>query len=111
MQLILWVVMLPFFVWVWWGMAFIIAKGLIEYVTYVVTKENIMSERHRLIRYVDKLDAARPVLSRYDDERKLQQIDRDLASFLPVVMRQHLEMSVIPETMLSRDGMSFVPFQ
>lgn len=67
--------------------------------------------RARLIRYTTVAGNDHPnLLSVYDAEKNIQMIDRELAKWLPREMRNHLEMSRIPATMLSNDGLSFVPW-
>lgn len=110
MMILLWVVLLPFFMWVWWGFAFVIAKALIAIVTFRVThfKETPMEDYNkapaRLIRYVDGFDHPL-VLSRYDATKNLQCINKELACILPDSMRNRLEMSTIPETVIVDDMM------
>ncbi|QIG66880.1 hypothetical protein EVB41_050 [Rhizobium phage RHph_TM3_14A] len=59
----------------------------------------------RLIRYTNLADAEHPnLLSAYDKEKNLQMIDRNLSDQLPEAMRNRLEMSVIPATMIVDDG-------
>lgn len=112
MNLFLWVVVLPFCMWVWWGIAFVTARTLIAIVTFVVTEELDMKTKtkdhkyDRLIRYAAVAHEAKPnLLSTYDAEKNLQIIDFDLVTRLPASMVDRLEMSVIPETMIIDDGM------
>lgn len=110
--LLLWVVLLPFCMWVWWGIAFVTARTLIAIVTFVVTEEldmNTETKDHkydRLIRYGLVANDEKPnLLSKYDADKNLQIIDTTLVMSLPSSMVDRLEMTVIPETMIVDDGM------
>lgn len=111
-NLFLWVVVLPFCMWVWWGIAFVTARTLIAIVTFVVTEELDMKTEtkdhkyDRLIRYGLVANDEKPnLLSKYDADKNLQTIDTTLVMSLPSSMVDRLEMSVIPETMIVDDGM------
>lgn len=110
--LLLWVVLLPFCMWVWWGIAFVTARTLIAIVTFVVTEELDMKTEtkdhkyDRLIRYGLVANDEKPnLLSKYDADKNLQIIDTTLVMSLPSSMVDRLEMTVIPETMIVDDGM------
>lgn len=111
-DLFLWVVVLPFCMWVWWGIAFVTYRTLIAIVTFVVTEELDMNNEttdhkfDRLIRYAAVATSEKPnLLSKYDADKNLQIIDHTLVMDLPNSMVSRLEMTVIPETMVIDDGM------
>lgn len=106
--ILMWVVMLPFLCWVWWGFVFITVKYAIL-IGWQETgddmKEETVEYPARLIRYAKLADASHPnLLSAYDKEKNLQLIDYDLSLQLPEAMRNRLEMSTIPATMIVDDG-------
>lgn len=112
MVILIGVVALPFLYWAWWG----ITLTAIDYAIYLgwQEQENDMKDQFeveqehpaRLIRYTTLADAEHPnLLSAYDKTKNLQMIDRNLADQLPVAMRQRLETSVMPATMIVDDGM------
>ena len=108
-NLFLWVVVLPFCMWVWWGIAFVTARTLIAIVTLKVTEELKMTEvlkRDRLIRYAAVATKDKPnLLSKYDADKNLLIIDYDLVIGLPTSMANHLETTELAETMIIDDGM------
>ncbi len=111
LTLLLWVVVLPFSMWVWWGIAFVTYRTLIAIVTLKVTEELKMKptpdhKYARLIRYARVASEARPnLLSTYDAEKNLLIIDHDLVTDLPNGMINRLETTEIAETMIINDGM------
>jgi len=107
--IIYWVVALPsllFACWVWWGFVFITLKYLVHIGWQEgENMEDLIEHPARLIRYTALADAEHPnLLSAYDKIKNLQMIDAQLAMNLPESMRNRLEMSTLPATMIVDDG-------
>lgn len=118
---ILFVVALPFLVWLWLGVTFTIIDftcylvGLpIEKVIVMLARVEAEQERARLIRYTKfGADVAPNLLSFLDAEKNILHIDRERAASLPNFDRERLEMTDHEFTIVTpanEGGMRFKPF-
>lgn len=70
-----------------------------------------VQERAKLIRYETITNFERPgILSYYDADKNIQHIDRQRASILPDKERERLEVSELPFTKLTDDGLRFIEY-
>lgn len=104
------IISLPLLIWIWWGITFTIARYV--FIVAYYGEENMTDTRPaKIIRYDRVTDYSKPgLLSSYDEEKNIQTIDRERAELLPVQMRHRLEMSELPHTRLTPDGLRFVPY-
>jgi hypothetical protein len=98
------IILLPFLMWLWLGIAFTIAIYIVNTITQEVTAMELQEQtvrRDRLIRYTDLQIPG--ILSVFDADRNILYIDREGASILPVQMRNVLECSKLPRTRIVHD--------
>lgn len=104
------IISLPLLIWLWLGVTFTIARY--AFIVAYYGDENMTDTRPaKIIRYDRVTNYSKPgLLSFYDEEKNIQTIDRERAELLPVQMRHRLEMSELPFTRLTPDGLRFVPY-
>lgn len=91
-------VLSPLLLWVWMGIVFTI-------IDYMLNKEADMPERDRLIRFTELPDG---LLSRFDAERNLIEIDQLRHDCLPRYWQTSVLFTELPLTKLADDANSFV---
>jgi hypothetical protein len=100
------IIVLPFLMWLWLGIAFTIAIYIVNSITQEVTMETAehVTRRDRLIRYLDlQVSPDTNFLSVFDGERNILFIDREQAELLPRQMRNMLECTKLPRTKIVHD--------
>jgi hypothetical protein len=114
MHTILFIIALPFLIWLWLGIAFTTARYVFVVAyhgDYKMSDTQTTHKRAKLIRYEELSSTFRPgMLSYFDADTNIQHIDRQRADLLPEKIRERLEVSELPYTKLTEDGLRFVEY-
>ena len=111
LSVILWTIALPFLVWLWLGVAFVIISVIL---CWMKREFEMEQERARIIRYTTLDEPSMPgLLSFFEEEKNILHIDRALAAGLPNFDRERLEMTTHTFTRkasANEVGMAFKPY-